>query len=89
MSSLCLAEASAKRKANEITEDEYLQVFVDHCAGVRHGKNKLCNGDAVIDDHFHYTFGANIQDDKFASEMAYWIIHEFHHRQLISILLLP
>lgn len=86
--SLCLAEAATQRRNNEITEDEYLQVIVDHCGGVRHGKNRLCNGDAVIDDHRHYTFGANIEDDDFASEMAYWIIHDFHDRQLISSALL-
>ncbi|KAF2429954.1 hypothetical protein EJ08DRAFT_679477 [Tothia fuscella] len=84
MTSLCLAEAAEKRRLDVISEDEYLQVFVDHCAGVRHGKNRLCNGDAVIDDHYHYTFGADIKDDDFASEMAYWIIHDFHDRQLIN-----
>jgi hypothetical protein len=81
MSSLCFAEAAAKRKSDEITEDEYLQAIVNHCTGLRHGKNRLCNDDAVIDDNYNYAFARNIQGDKFASAMAYWIIRNFYYRQ--------
>jgi len=82
MSSLCFAEAAAKRKENEITENEYLQAIINHCTGLRHGKNRACNNEAVIDDHINYAFGQNIKDDEFASEIAYWIICDSYARQI-------
>jgi hypothetical protein len=82
MSSLCFAEAAAKRKVNEITEDEYLQAIVNHCTGVRHGKNGLCNNDAKSDDIPVYAFASNIEDDSFAYAMANWIIRDYFVKQI-------
>lgn len=50
MSSLCFSDAAAMRKTNQITEEEYLQAILNHCTGVRHGENQLCNYDTAQSD---------------------------------------
>jgi hypothetical protein len=53
MSSLCFQDAVLKRKEYSITEDEFLKAIVDHCTGVRHGANRLCNNDTIVPDKDH------------------------------------
>jgi hypothetical protein len=76
MYSICFQDASVKRQRNEITEDEYLQFIVNHCTGIRHGANKLCNNDAIVDASDHVAFGYNI-DDSFTYTVAEWIFYYF------------
>jgi hypothetical protein len=71
MSSLCIRDAVLGRLDNQISEETYLQCIVDHSAGVRHGVNKLCNGD---DSEGRY-LGSNVSRDvdPFAWLVACWI----------------
>jgi hypothetical protein len=82
MASLCFQEASEKRKSNQISEDVYLRAVLDHCTGVRHGKNKMCNGDSDPLRWRDDTFGSNIQDDEFTKMMARWIFCLFDESPL-------
>jgi hypothetical protein len=82
MSSLCFIEAAAKRKEDEITEDEYLEAIVSHCRGARHGKNRLCNGDMVCDGPRQHAFGGDIEKDEFASGMASWIAFSHYAKSM-------
>lgn len=77
MSSLCFYDAAVKRKSNEISEDVYLQSIAAHATGLRHGRNKLCNGDSKpahfdSEDTSNYIyFASNVRSiDSFASYMA-------------------
>lgn len=75
---LCFREAVIKFKANEITQDEYLQAIVAHCTGLRHGENQQCNGDSTASkarDGSTRKFASDVteQDDLFAYTMMKWI----------------
>jgi hypothetical protein len=79
MSSLCFQDAVVKRKANEITEDAFLEAIVNHCTGISHGANKLCNNDTFApnkDRGESFAWGHNI-DDPFTSCIAKWIYFNF------------
>lgn len=72
MSSLCFQEASIKRNGGKISEDEYMQAIVQHCTGVWHGSNKMCN-DGTTELPQDLSFGHGIENDPFATAMASWI----------------
>jgi hypothetical protein len=77
MSSLCFQDAVEKKKANEITEDEFLQALVNHCAGTRHGENEQGNNDANLTDvKDSVAFGYNI-NDSFTFAVSQWIYFNF------------
>lgn len=76
--SLCFREAVVKYKANEITQDEYLQAIVAHCTGSHHGENQQCNGDSTANrarDRSTRKFASDLTeaDDLFAYTMMKWI----------------
>jgi hypothetical protein len=77
MFSLCFQEAFVKRRENVITEDEFLKALVNHCTGIRHGKNRLCNNDTPLPENLRlFAFGGNIEDP-FTKSVAQWILLNF------------
>ena len=77
ISSLCFNDAVILRRNNEITEDEYLQVIVGHCTGLRHGSNGACNNDTTEPGASDVELGENVKDDSFALAVASWIYRHF------------
>jgi hypothetical protein len=73
MSSLCFNDALVKWRDGGIEEDEFIQSIVNHCAGARHGTNRLCNNDTATDKADYLAFGCNIDNDRFTAAMAEWI----------------
>jgi hypothetical protein len=77
MSSLCFQEAFVRRRDNDITEDEFIEALVDHCTGIRHGSNRLCNNDAALPEKFGSAIFATNVVDQFTWGVAQWIFFHF------------
>lgn len=80
--SLCFNEASIKKKKKEIDEDALLHNIVNHCAGLRHGTNGLCNNDTTTDRADYLAFACNVENDEFTGAMAEWIFRCFRNEAI-------